>query len=183
MFQSENFFPQGLNRIALKGRKSQATDRGVREGQKELFSSQVKMRRCNSSWQCVFFLPHAPASVFFQIFGQESVQTDQLGAMFTPRPNGWPAPLTVLKAGSPVGGREEREQSSGRGDREKTKEQMAKRIIEEIIIGTVFEGGAEEESMCDFLPEQAKLDLPGGGCKKVMDGVLHSQDGDSTHVS
>ena len=141
------------------------------------------MRRCNSSWQCVFFLPHAPASVFFQIFGQESVQTDQLGAMFTPRPNGWPAPLTALKAGSPVGGRiEEREQSSGRGDGEKTKEQMAKRIIEEIIIGTVFEGGAEE-AMCDFLPEQAELDLPGGGCKKVMDEVLHSQDGDSTHVS
>ena len=50
-----------------------------------------------------------------------SVQIDQLGAMFTPRPNGWPAPLTVLKAGSPVGGcLEGREQGSDRGDREKT---------------------------------------------------------------
>ena len=111
------------------------------------------------------------------MFGQEPVQIDQLGLVgFTPRPNGWPAPLTVLKAGSPVGGcLEEREQSSDRGDREKTKEQMAKNIIEEIIIGTVFEGGAKEEAMCDF--------LPGGGWKEEMDEVCHSQEGDSTNVS
>ena len=43
-------FLQGFNRIALKGRKSQATGREVTEGQKELVSSQVKIRRCISSW-------------------------------------------------------------------------------------------------------------------------------------
>ena len=43
-------FLQGFNRITLKGRKSQATGREVTEGQKELVSSQVKIRRCISSW-------------------------------------------------------------------------------------------------------------------------------------
>ena len=87
---------------------------------------------------------HLPASVFFQIIGKVPAETDQLACMFTPRPNGWPAPLTVLKAGGPVSGSvEDREQISGRSEGKVTKEKMSKVIIEEIV-SKVLEGGAKE---------------------------------------
>ena len=107
------------------------------------------------------------------------VEIDQLGGVFTRRPNGWPAPLTVLKAGSPVGAYVEgREQSSGRGGEVK-KEQLAKDIVEEII-SKVFEAGRKGEATCGFL---AELDLQGDGWKEMAEEVLHSQDGGSAIVS
>ena len=105
--------------------------------------------------------------------------------MFTPRPNGWPAPLTVLKAGGPVtGGVEEREQVSGRGDGKVMKEKMSEVIIEEIM-SKVLEGGVKENAICELLPELAALDhdQSGGAWKKVEDEILHSQDSGSANVS
>ena len=117
------------------------------------------------------------------MFGQEPVQIDQLGAMFTPRPNGWPAPLTVLKAGGPVSGSvEDRKQISGRSEGKVTKEKMSKVIIEEIV-SKVLEGGAKENAVCEFLPEVTMLDQPGGGGKEVVDEVFHSPDGGPANVS
>ena len=111
------------------------------------------------------------------------VEIKQLSYVFTPRPTGWPAPLTVLKAGGPVsGGVEEREQISGRSDGKVTKEQMSKVIIEEIV-SKVLEGGAKENAVCEFLPEVTMLDQPGGGGKEVMDEVFHSPDGGPANVS
>ena len=128
-----------------------------------------------------FLSLHPPASIFFQML--VPVEIHQLRRSFTPRPNGWPAPLTCLKAGGPVGGCVEgREQRSGRSGRGLTKEQIAKHIFEEII-DKVFEGGAKGNALCEFLPEMAGLDLPGGGWKEVGDEVLHSQDGGSDNVS
>ena len=84
--------------------------------------------------------------------------------MLTRRPNGWPAPLTVLKAGSPASGYlEEREQSSGRGG-ELMKKQLAKDIIEEIF-SKVFEASQKGEAT---LSELDGLDMPGVGRKEVV---------------
>ena len=110
------------------------------------------------------------------------VETNQLACMFTPRPNGWPAPLTVLKAGGPGSGSvEETEQSSGSGHGKVSKEKMSKNIIEEIM-SKVLEGGAKENAVSEFLPELAVLDQPGGGWKEGVDEVLHSQGDGSANV-
>ena len=136
-----------------------------------------------SRYRFCFSPSHPPASIFFQMFRKVPVEIDQLGRSFTTRPNGWPAPLTCLKAGGPVCGCVEgREQRSGRGGGGLTKEQIAKHIFEEMM-GKVFEGGAQENALCEFSPEMAEVDLPGGGRKEVVDEVLHAQDGGSDNVS